>query len=510
MLATLNTLVLTGIEARPVQVEVDIQNGLPNFDLVGLASQATREARERVRSAVKNSGFNFPNRKIIVNLAPADIKKEGSHFDLAIALGIIIASGQIESDMPDKCFWAGELSLDGSLRGVPGILPMALELMKSNDDKYFIVPEANRQEAGLVSEVRSLAAWNLLEVCQFLQGDSALSKVEPTAYTGGTGSDNIPDFADVKGQEMAKRALLVTAAGLHNLLLNGPPGGGKTMLARRVPGIMPEMSREEVLETTRIYSVAGLLNPDHPMVDVRPFRAPHKNASSASVIGGGKIPRPGEISLAQNGVLFLDEFPEFNRDLLEALRQPLEDKIVTIARAQATHSYPANFGLIASMNPCPCGFYGSEVECKCTPLQIQKYLGRISGPLLDRMDLHVELPRVNFEQLRDRESGESSATMREKVTIAREIQHKRFARYRISLNSEMRPADVKKFCKLDEESERLLKNVFDRLQMSARAHDRILKVARSIADLEQSENIKMQHLGEALQYRSLDRKYWRN
>lgn len=510
MLATLNTLVLTGIEARPVKVEVDLQTGLPNFDLVGLASQATREARERVRSAIKNSGFDFPNRKIIVNLAPADIKKEGSHFDLAIALGILIASEQIEGEVGESCIFAGELSLDGSLRGVPGILPMALELMKTAPDKYFIVPEANRQEAGLVSEVHSLAANSLREVCDFLQSNSVLSSIKPTAYTRGSGSHNIPDFADVKGQEMAKRALLVTAAGLHNLLLIGPPGGGKTMLARRVPGIMPEMSREEVLETTRIYSVAGLLNADYPLVDVRPFRAPHKNASSASVIGGGKIPRPGEISLAQNGVLFLDEFPEFNRDLLEALRQPLEDKVVTIARAQATHTYPANFGLIASMNPCPCGFYGSEIECTCTPLQIQKYLGRISGPLLDRMDLQVELPRINFEQLRDRESGESSASMREKVIMAREIQQKRFAKYKISLNSQMRPADVKKFCSLDEESERLLKNVFDRLKMSARAHDRILKVARTIADLELSAEIKMQHLAEALQYRSLDRKYWRN
>ncbi|MEN6460108.1 MAG: YifB family Mg chelatase-like AAA ATPase [Syntrophomonas sp.] len=510
MLATLNTLVLTGIEARPVKVEVDIQNGLPTLDLVGLASQATREARERVRSAIKNSGFDFPNRKIIVNLAPADIKKEGSHFDLAIALGILIASGQIEGPGEKNRYFAGELSLDGSLRGVPGILPMALELMKTDDDKCFVVPEANRQESGLVSEVHSLTANNLQEVCEYLRGNSALESINPTAYAGLTSSDTIPDFADVQGQEMAKRALLVTAAGLHNLLLIGPPGGGKTMLARRVPGIMPEMSREEVLETTRIYSVAGLLNPDYPLVDVRPFRAPHKNASSASVIGGGKIPRPGEISLAQNGVLFLDEFPEFNRDLLEALRQPLEDKIVTIARAHATHTYPANFSLIASMNPCVCGFYGSDVECTCTPLQIQKYLSRISGPLLDRMDLHVEVPRVNIEQLRDRSNGESSAAMREKVTRAREIQQNRFARYKISLNSQMRPADVKKFCRLDEESERLLKNVFDRLKMSARAHDRILKVARTIADLEPSENIKMKHLAEALQYRSLDRKYWKS
>ncbi|HBQ25504.1 MAG TPA: magnesium chelatase, partial [Syntrophomonas sp.] len=285
-------------------------------------------------------------------------------------------------------------------------------------------------------------------------------------------------------------------------------GGGKTMLARRLPGILPEMQRDEILETTRIYSVAGLLDSSNPLVNQRPFRAPHKNASSASVIGGGRIPRPGEISLAQNGVLFLDEFPEFSRDVLEALRQPLEDKVVTVARAQATHTYPANFTLIASMNPCPCGHYGSDLECNCTPPQIQRYLGRISGPLLDRMDLHVEVPRVNYEQLRDRGNGESSATMREKVMLAREIQKKRFARYKINLNSQMRPTDVKKYCHLDDESETLLKNAFDKLKMSARAYDRILKVARTIADMEASESILLQHLGEALQYRSLDRKYW--
>jgi len=510
LLASLNTLALTGIEAKAVKVEIDIQNGLPGFEIVGLASQTTREARERVRSAIKNSGFTFPNRKIIVNLAPADIKKEGSHFDLAIALGILLASEQIESIIPENCFWAGELSLDGSLRSVPGILPMALELMKCAPDSLFVVPAANSQESGLVNEVESLAASSLQETCAYLQGQTSLATIKPTDCQRGRSGDNMPDFADVRGQEMAKRALLVTAAGLHNLILIGPPGSGKTMLARRVPGIMPEMSREEILETTRIYSVAGLLNPDFPLVDIRPFRAPHKNASAASVIGGGKIPRPGEISLAQNGVLFLDEFPEFNRDLLEALRQPLEDRIVTVARTQATHTYPANFALITSMNPCPCGFYGSDIECKCTPLQIQKYLGRISGPLLDRMDLHVELPRVNFKQLRDRESGESSAAMREKVTKAREIQDRRFAGKKISLNSQMRPADVKKYCRLDEESEQLLKNVFDRLNMSARAHDRILNVARTIADLDGSEHIRLQDLAEAIQYRSLDRKYWRN
>lgn len=510
MLASNNTLVINGIDAITVRVEVDIQNGLPAFDLVGLPQAALREARERVKSAIKNSGYDFPNRKIIVNLAPADLKKEGSHFDLAIALGILLASEQLLNTPASNLFFAGELSLDGSLRPVPGILPMCLELLKSRSDSLFVIPPGNSQEAALVSEIRSLTANNLLEVCDYLENycelSAALRKDNETVLS----TDNNPDFADVKGQETAKRGMQVAAAGSHNLLLIGPPGGGKTMLARRMPSIMPQMSREEVLETTRIYSVAGLLNADHPLIDNRPFRAPHKNASAASIIGGGRIPRPGEISLAQNGVLFLDEFPEFSRDVLEALRQPLEDKVVTVARAQATHTYPADFSLIASMNPCLCGFYGSDLECTCTPLQIQKYLGRISGPLLDRMDLHVEVPRVNYEQLRDRGDGVSSAVMREKVMTARGIQKKRFARYKISLNSQMRPADVKKYCRLDEESEMLLKNAFDRLKMSARAYDRILKVARTIADMEASENIQLQHLGEALQYRSLDRKYWRN
>ncbi|MEN6459951.1 MAG: YifB family Mg chelatase-like AAA ATPase [Syntrophomonas sp.] len=510
MLATVNTLVINGIDAQPVKVEVDIRNGLPGFELVGLAQAALKEARERVKSAIKNSGFDFPNRKIIVNLAPADLKKEGSHFDLAIALGILIASEQMLITNNQQRYFAGELSLDGSLRQIPGVLPMTLELLKSDPDSLFVIPPGNSPEAGLVSEIYSLTANNLIEVCSFLEGMSNLPAVNASSFQQEGLAENQPDFADVKGQATAKRGMQVAAAGSHNILLIGPPGGGKTMLARRMPSIMPEMTREEVLETTRIYSVAGLLDAEHPLIDTRPFRAPHKNASAASIIGGGRIPRPGEISLAQNGVLFLDEFPEFSRDVLEALRQPLEDKVVTVARAQATHTYPADFSLIASMNPCLCGFYGSDLECTCTPLQIQKYLGRISGPLLDRMDLHVEVPRVNYEQLRNRGIGESSAAMREKVIVAREIQKKRFARYKISLNSQMRPADVRKHCQLDEESETLLKNAFDKLKMSARAYDRILKIARTIADMEASENIQLQHLGEALQYRSLDRKYWKS
>lgn len=507
MLASLNTMVINGIEATPVKVEVDIQRGLPGFELVGLASQATREARERVRSALRNSGFEFPNRKIIINLAPADIKKEGSHFDLAIALGILIASEQVECLPLDKFYFCGELSLNGDLRMVPGVLPMVLELAKMQTEIAFIIPTGNSHEAGLVNEVKSFAAENLKEICEFIQGKNALISV-PAYSPQRSIQDTIPDFADVKGQDSAKRALLIAAAGMHNILLIGPPGGGKTMLARRLPGILPEMQRDEILETTRIYSVAGLLDSSNPLVNLRPFRAPHKNASSASIIGGGRIPRPGEISLAQNGVLFLDEFPEFSRDVLEALRQPLEDKLVTVARAQATHTYPADFTLIASMNPCPCGHYGSDLECNCTPPQIQRYLGRISGPLLDRMDLHVEVPRVKLDQLQEHTGGENSVSLKEKVIKARDIQQRRFARSKIKLNSQMRPSDVRKYCSLDKTSQDLLRSVFDRLHLSARAYDRVLKIARTIADLEGSEHIKTAQLAEALQYRSLDRKYW--
>lgn len=510
MLSVVNTMVLTGIEAKPVQVEVDIQNGLPAFEIVGLASAAIREARERTRSAIKNSGFDFPNRKIIVNLAPADFKKEGSHFDLAMAVGILIATGQLRSQLPDTFFLAGELSLNGTVKAVPGILPMALELQVSCPQSCLVVPAGNSLEAAMVREVCSFQVSHLQDLCAFVNEQQPLAPVTMNDYDDHIDLVNQPDFGEVKGQENAKRALQIAAAGLHNVLLIGPPGGGKTMLARRMPGIMPVMTRKEILETTRIYSVANLLDGNNPLITTRPFRTPHKNASSASVIGGGRIPRPGEISLAQNGVLFLDEMPEFNRDLLEALRQPLEDKEVTIARAQSTVTYPADFALIASMNPCPCGNYGSDLECRCTPLQIHRYLSRISGPLLDRMDLHVEVPRIRYEELTDDRIGYQSGNMRSEVSRAREFQEQRFSGYPFSFNSRMDTSAVRSFCQLDRDSRQILKQAFDKFGMSARSYDRVIKVARTIADIDQSEKIQLGHVAEAIQYRSLDRKYWRN
>jgi len=510
VLAVVNSLVLQGIEARTVEVEVDIHSGLPSFDIVGLASQSVREAKERVRAAIKNAGLKFPLERITVNLAPADMKKEGSHFDFPIAVGILAASGQLEGLIPDNMYLVGELSLEGSVRKVAGVLPMALELVTKPSKAHLVVPRENEREAALVEEVSSFSVGSLAEFVEYVNGARELPRVSNPgeACRVQARGENL-DFADVRGQETAKRTLEIAAAGYHNLILIGPPGSGKTMLAQRLPGILPDMNRAEILETTRVYSAAGLLDSNMPLITERPFRSPHKNASAASIIGGGRVPRPGEISLAQNGVLFMDELPEFARDVLEALRQPLEDRVVTVARAQATVTYPANFLLVASMNPCPCGYFNDPArECRCTPYQISKYLSRISGPLLDRTDLHVEVPRVKYEELSPDRTGERSAAMKERVVRAREIQKRRFKGRHYQVNALMPPGDVRRFCRLSDEGERLLKSAFERLSLSARAYHRILKVARTVADLDGEPDILPRHLAEAVQYRSLDRKYW--
>lgn len=512
MLAKTFSCAVLGIDGFPVEVEVHISSGLPAFELIGLPDPSVREAKERVRSAIKNSGLEFPFERITVNLAPADLKKEGSAFDLAIAVGILASTGQIPNgEQLEQTVLAGELSLDGKVRRISGALPMASALGQVTNFQgcQMIVPADNAPEASLIDKIGVRGAQSLEEIIAHFNGQIEIPRHEPDLENLASPPPEGTDLSEVKGQENAKRALEVAAAGGHNLLFYGPPGTGKTMLAKRLPTLLPEPSLDEMLEITRIYSVAGLLKPDRPLVTWRPFRSPHHSSSTAGVIGGGRIPRPGEVSLAHRGMLFLDEIPEFNREVLESLRQPLEDREVTVTRSAATLKYPADFVFAASMNPCPCGNHGDpRHQCRCSHYQIQKYHSRLSGPLLDRVDLQVEVPRLEYSELEKNTSSETSAQVRKRVEKTRQLQRERFKKTKVRTNAEMSSRQVQKHCTLEEEARQMAKDAFNRLGLSMRAYDRILKVARTIADMNGCEVIQPDHLAEAIQYRSLDRFMW--
>lgn len=506
MFAKVNSLGLFGMNSYVVEVEADVARGLPAFDIVGLPDASVKEARDRVRSAIKNCGFKFPTGRITVNLAPADMKKGGSHYDLPITLAILIASGQVKLEI-EKMSFIGELSLDGRIRPVNGALAMAITAHDEGFSSVFL-PSDNSMEASVVSGIDVYGVDNLADVLLHLNNVKKLSAVTPPEYTNDDVND-IFDFADVKGQALPKRAIEVAAAGGHNILMIGTPGSGKSMLAKRIPTILPEMTFEESIETTKIHSIAGILDSKNPLVRRRPFRAPHHTISTFGLTGGGAIPRPGEISLAHNGVLFLDELPEFPRAAMEGLRQPLEDGKVTISRVSGTLTYPSSIMLVAAMNPCPCGFFGHPTRsCTCSPKTVRKYLNKISGPMLDRMDLHIEVPPVDFNSLNSKVQEESSAEILKRVNIARQIQHERYKDTEITCNARLTPAMLKKYCVLSDAASYMLKNAFENLGLSARAYDRILKVARTVADLEGEEIIDISHVAQAIQFRSLDRKYW--